>query len=236
MAVVFDSAAGGTGYPPNGFSFSHTLGYGQGNDRAVVVYLLMTGSTSHSIGSFQYNWVNLNVPLVVQPDDYFGRIITVRIGYLLDNQLPVNSGSYTVYVNSSQPYDGVVGVASYTGVNQAVPPTVYSEDTGNPELSGTVNTTTVETFPSGMMVDGFGCDAVDPTSFSPGLGQTERVDTQRANSALAVSDKAYPFSPGRMSQTPADNYYAYGHIIAELAASGVTPVGHHNAPIIGANF
>lgn len=237
MAVVFDNEGHGADYPPNGFYVNHTLGYGSGNDRALLVFLFLSGGTFHSVGAFNYNGSGLNNLRTVESDQYFGRIVSLRCGFFLDSQLPASPGTYQVYVNCGQAYDGVVCAVSYAGVNQITPPDSYDVDDGNP-LSGPISLNhTVASASSGVLVAGNGCDGVDPLTFTPGTGQTERSDQQRANSALQVNDKPFT-SPGvkNMYSTPSANYYAFGKIIAELAASGVGPGALPNAPIIGAGF
>lgn len=219
MGVTFDSSNSGTDWPPNGISFTHSLGQGSGNNRIVVVGItLVGGGSQHSGVSVTYNGVSMTQLSVVN-ENYFGRWFSQRVFYLLDASLPASSGSYTVSMPAptSGPYDGGMIASSYYDVEQSAPPYVADSDNGNP-LSGAVTTPITLVAASGMMVDSFGIEDAGATAISPGSGQTEREEVARSNLRANLTDEAFASSGSNsMAETPNGNYYSYGHIVLELA-------------------
>lgn len=222
MAVVYDSSNGNQGYPPGGLSFTHSLGYGVGNNRIVLLAISGVGGTSHSVSTVTYNGVTMSLLGVSTSDEYFGRITSTRVYYLLDSALPSSSGSYTVSVTMSGAYDGVIEAASYTGVAQSAPPYAASDNDGS--LSGQYSTNITLAAETGMIVDAGGGEDNGATAQSPGTSQTERQDRNYNSCLLAMSDKAFSSSGSNsMAWTPNGDYFSYCHVVVELATSGSGP-------------
>lgn len=235
MPVLFDGANSNTGWPPGGFTVSHPLGVAAGNNRGAIALLLLVGNVDHTLDALTYNGVAMDVVEHTVSSLYFGRELSMVIGVMRDDTLPATPGSYNVYAESPEPYDGVMCVTSYQNVRQTGNPRTIQTNVGIP-LSGNISTNHTTVAADGLIVDACGLDGVDPLSFSPGTGQTERSDDQRANSALGTSDK--PFTGAgvkNMYQIPTENYYAFIHVVVEFVAADAV-AGVHNAPIIGANF
>ena len=218
MAVSFDNIASGSGYPPSGISFSHSLGQGSGNGRIVLVGITTIGGTGNTISSCTYNGSAMTLLHEVS-ETYFSRETWMRVYYMLDTSLPGSAGSSTVSVSfSGGAYFGIVSAVSYNGVEQSAPPYASSSD-GNGGLTGEYSTGITVASSVGRLVDFGGVDdsGGSVTSQAPSSGQTERGDYAYNDNFLVISDKAYTASGSNsMGQTPDAGYAGYGHIVVEL--------------------
>lgn len=241
MAIAFDSAASGGGYPPNGISVSHSLGYGSGNNRLLVVAVVSLGPSPHTVTSATYNGVAMTLIHQENSPTYFGRMVSVEYYGLLDASLPASSGSYTASLTVTGPYGGCIGVASYTGVDQTTFPSNHAQGNNfnNPPLSGQFSTSITVAGSAGILLDAAGIESSDTAAaFTPGSGQTERVDySYGSNPQLVLSDKPFTSSGSNsMAQTPDQSYWAYAHAVLEVLEAGGGPVAEDNATLMGLCF
>jgi len=236
MAVTFDAVASGGGFPPSVNNINHSLGVGSGNDRIVLVGIVVIGNAPHTFSTITYNSVTMNAYTQLTAP-IFGRITSMNVFYLLDADLPGASGSYTLsYQTAGGPYDSRCVVLSYTGVDQSVDPpdTASSANGSNPAFSGAFTTNITPNASSGLLVDFGGGETTGAHTMSPGASQTERADLGDSDILISASEKAFSSTAANsMSMTPSGTYYTYGHRIIELAEVGG---GGDNAIFYGMNF
>jgi hypothetical protein len=221
MVWQYDNSNGNGGYPPGGVSFSLSIGQDAGNNRCVLVGFHVVGGTGHSVTSATLNSVALTY-LYDITENYFGRDVTTFVYYMMDDDLPSSSGSYTVSVEvdgTSDPYDMVVNASSYYNVSQSTPPYAASSDFSNPAFDTVEYDTDITVAASaGVLVDFGGAEDSGATAQAPTSGQTERQDRNYNSSLLAVSDKGFTSSgSNNMGQTPSGQYWSFCHIVVELA-------------------
>jgi len=223
LAATFDTANGNSGYPPSGISFSHTLNFGSGNDRVVLVGITLVGGVSTSISSCTYNSQAMTL-LGSVSETYFGRETWTYVYILYDAGLPSSSGSYTVSVTATGttvPYSGIVEALGFYGAAQTTPNYATNSGFSNPAYDTVPYSTNITVGTnSGLLVDFGGAESNNSASAqAPGSGQTERQDIFYGNNCLlAASTKPYTSSGSNsMQQTPNGEYWAFVHVAVELA-------------------
>jgi hypothetical protein len=233
--VDFDAVGTGSGYPQNIQNISHSLGIASGNDRIVLGVVESIGPAPHTFNVFTYNGVAMT-QLAQVTASIFGRIIAITVFYLLDANLPASAGTYTFSYRTINAYGSYAAALSYYNASQSAPGTASGFGSNNPPLSGAYTTNITPSSGNGMLVDFGALDVTASGSGTPGTGQTERADIGSASERLLISEK--PFSDNSansMSYTPTMTYYAYAHLIAEIAGLGGGPVAE-NAVFFGTNF
>ena len=164
-------------------TFSHTLGYSSGNNRLVVVAAGFEHSAGDiNIASATYNGQSMT-KIVQATVGGTGYSSSTAIFYILDSNLPVNSGFYSVVVTAaSDPSADLWACAvSYIGVKQEAPDD-YDSDYSS---SSTTMTSELNCAEDGsILVQASVVGNIG--SFTPSSGTTEVIEDSDINSASAV--------------------------------------------------
>lgn len=123
MAIIYNNdvvSDTGTSSPATD---SHTLSVASGNNRLVIAGVGSEGTATHGTATYD----GTNMTLAVSAYEGSGAGSRISIYYMLDEDLPASTGSYTVSCSISGSLTSWgIGVASYTGVDQDAP-----DDTNN---------------------------------------------------------------------------------------------------------
>lgn len=125
-------------------SFSHTLGYGTGDERLVVAFVSFEDALSPTnVSTVSYD--GQEMLRLIDNVVYSSISCSISMWYLLDSNLPNSGGSYTVAVNMLGVPSGevMVGVSSYAGVQQMSPfDVVTNTGTDSSTISTSISTET----------------------------------------------------------------------------------------------
>jgi hypothetical protein len=237
MTIAFDAASSGAGYPPIGVTFSHALGAGSGNNRIVIVAVVTVGPSPHTVTSITYNSAAMTLLTQAITPEYYGRVTTTSVYYLLDGGLPAAAGTYSVYYEIETAYSAVGSALGYTGVEQAAPN--YVADTfadGTSHTTDITSSITTTDSSGGLVLALVGVESNGTAiTFTPASGQTERTDASQTTIAtIGTSDKVYSSTGSvSMTTTPSASYLCYANVLMELPSSGAAA---DNAALIGACF
>jgi hypothetical protein len=108
-------------------SFDHTLGYGSGNNRLVVVSLCLEKNNENvPTRSVTYNGMDMTIA-VSESNQSNGFLTMAEIWYLLDNELPASPGTYRVEVGFSDTAPVTICAVSVIHTRQNTPEATATE-------------------------------------------------------------------------------------------------------------
>jgi hypothetical protein len=183
--ITHDSST--TATSPTDFSFSHTLGYDSENERLLVAFVgFEDDATITNVSSVTYNgqvMTRLADKTVTESYSF-----SLSYWYLLDADLPISSGSYTVAVDmgGTTPDDSVmVSVSSYTGVKQSAPYDV----SGSTNLNAYTISTLVDTErDNSVLISVIGAGNQAGTATHTGASAVKQWELTAASSNAAGGD------------------------------------------------
>jgi hypothetical protein len=206
LSVVYGQSASKTNCVAGDNSFSHTLDWGSGNNRIVIVGALMRGN----LAAPRYNGVTMT-----QLTQRFSGNNSWRVTlyYLLDAQLPTAAGTYPVTAGANTtPMNCFIDVSSFAHVDQSHAPANNTHESAVPGsyTDGIANPTT-----GSMAYDFIGSSQGTLTA---GAGQTVVTDLAGINFKAKASYRACGGDdPCDMTWDPeASNPFTYAWLMALL--------------------
>jgi hypothetical protein len=209
LDIGFGNTASGSNATGN-ITFAHNIPTGN-NYRILIVGVAIedtSGTPRATVSGITYNGVAMTYLNAITTSDSNGR---TEIWYMLNSSLPA-SGSYNIIVSfANGPHNGAVAMsASLTNVKQEAPGSVTNSNTG----SGTISTNITTTEDYSWLIDAV--QNGTNTAFTPGTGQTERLDLGVGSMRGAMSTKPTTLKGLQTMSWTNSSTLRNSHVVASL--------------------